>query len=938
MIQHYIRRLIQVIHGTLALTFFPITITAQEPFDAAWISAANGHWTEVFRWNTFGFLPFPHNNEEDTFNVLIGLDASPSINLDTDVTLVQLDLASGFIQGSRNLTAEERFIWRGGGFTGGNGQLIAPMAIAMHGGSKILVGFNIINKTETLWTSGDVHNGTDGVFMNQANAVFRNLFDGQWLVQAKQTSGRFENNGIFVKSDSNGSTVMDVSFLNRGSILVQSGVLNFAGATTNLGVVDAEKGTTLDFSGYFTSSANSSLESQNTVSFSSAEETAEIRGRFKVIKTSRFSGKKIVFHPESEIATIGDTVSISKSEVEFNSQETIAPRELLLTLGGSIGGGDLIRVSEKFLWANGTTLGGKADFLNLGITEMAKLESTSEPRLLDGRTFVNAGQVLWSGGHLRARDNAEIVNQAEGIITISGNVEGTSIAGEEKAFLKNEGLFEITGQAEEVHLGIDTVNRGQVSLQSGNLDFTADVTNMGTMFSSTNTTLILSGSFNSSPQSSLETQETLSFSSPDKVAEIRGHFNALKKTLFSGKEVIFHSEAEIASIGESVSISKGKVTFNSGETIAPKELLIAKSGSLRGNDLITVREQFRWEGGTEISGQGDFINEGRAEMPSSDNNAQPRSLNNRRLVNLGHLRWDGGDLILSENAGILNQTDGRITISSNIKAQPIPDDERLLLHNKGLLEITTSADNVLLDLNILNQGRWDLSGASVITGGNVQIAGGILNADQGFISALEFDFQDARIVGAVTLGSNTAFSQAIDLEVSGEGLIINKTLAMASTTQLRIHVTKTSSDPRRSLIHAHEAAHLDGTLHVEFEEGWIPEHGHRISIIQSDLIVGTFREVQPFKLNESVTLLPIYQPNLVTLVAIHDGTTSQPDLSIFNFGKDILLTWPKALVDHRLQSKEDSIENDWITHPQGFENYTLIENTSSMMFFRLISP
>ena len=49
-----------------------------QPFDAAWISAASGSWTDVFRWNTFGFLPFPDNDSQDEFNVSIALDASPT--------------------------------------------------------------------------------------------------------------------------------------------------------------------------------------------------------------------------------------------------------------------------------------------------------------------------------------------------------------------------------------------------------------------------------------------------------------------------------------------------------------------------------------------------------------------------------------------------------------------------------------------------------------------------------------------------------------------------------------------------------------------------------------------------------------------------------------------------------------------------------------------
>ena len=66
----------------------PIPDLRAQPFDAAWISAASGAWTDVNRWNTFGFLPFPNNDSQDEFNVSIALDASPTIQLSIDIEVV----------------------------------------------------------------------------------------------------------------------------------------------------------------------------------------------------------------------------------------------------------------------------------------------------------------------------------------------------------------------------------------------------------------------------------------------------------------------------------------------------------------------------------------------------------------------------------------------------------------------------------------------------------------------------------------------------------------------------------------------------------------------------------------------------------------------------------------------------------------------------------
>ena len=144
-----------VVAGMLFQVLLIPGITAQ-PVNAAWISAASGSWTEVFRWNTFGFLPFPNNDDVDDYNVLIALDASPTILLNTSIDLLNLELAAGFIQGGNTLTTEQTFLWRGGGFIGGNGQLVAPIKITMSSGTKTLRGFRIVNRQETTWSSGDV--------------------------------------------------------------------------------------------------------------------------------------------------------------------------------------------------------------------------------------------------------------------------------------------------------------------------------------------------------------------------------------------------------------------------------------------------------------------------------------------------------------------------------------------------------------------------------------------------------------------------------------------------------------------------------------------------------------------------------------------------------------------------------------------------------------
>ncbi len=665
-----------------------------QPFDAAWISAAPGSWTEVFRWNTFGFLPYPNNDEMDEYNVLIALDASPTIQLDTNINIVNLELAAGFIRGGNTLTAEESFLWRGGGFIGGHGRLMAPVKITMTSGTKSLRSFNVFNPTETEWLAGEVRSGTSGIFHNQPGATFKTTFDGKWSSDGSRPHGEFRNLGTFYKQESLGTTLIGSGFFNGGKTYLLTGNLEFGGPTVNEGEMEASEGTGINFSHEFESSENSSILSLEEVHFSSPLYPAKIRGAYDVAVKTELSGKEAVFYPETDLENIGNTLTIRKGKAYFGTEETVAPQELILREKGQLLGNDLITVQNHFLWANGTGIGGEGTFFNVRLTEMPLIDVTNDPRLLGNRSFVNFGKIQWTGGDLVMFENAAIINQITGTLSIQGNVRSTAFTPNSYPQILNEGHFEITDPANDVHLEWNVQSKGRITLP------------------------------------------------------------------------------------------KGKVTI----------------------------------------------------------------------------------------AGGLNQVGGQISADGTVLTTP--------------------------ELNIRN--------------GNLS--------------------------GPLTVNGNFKSSGKLNLRSEGAQIEVSDLVEFESNTELHVQIASSESGKQQPIVSGRDILVVNGDLVVHFDPDWQPRHGQRIPVLKSHLLLGEFRNVFPLRINESYSLYPIYTEEQMTLLVFKDGDEDLPVLSAFDAGDVILLTWPRAFSEYRIQFKSQFSEPEWTTFRRTFVNFTTFPKQAPFMLFRLVEP
>ena len=103
-------------------------------------------------------------------------------------------------------------------------------------------------------------------------------------------------------------TLMGAAYYNAGQTFIQTGNLEFAGPTTNAGLIEAEENTAIEFSHTFKSTVDSSILSLNEVSFSSPLYTALVKGDYSVQNATHISGKETVFHSDTNMEKIGEKV------------------------------------------------------------------------------------------------------------------------------------------------------------------------------------------------------------------------------------------------------------------------------------------------------------------------------------------------------------------------------------------------------------------------------------------------------------------------------------------------------------------------------------------------------------------------------------------------------------------------------------------------------
>ena len=198
---------------------------------------------------------------------VLSVGSAGIVELDTDVTLNNLDLLStSQITGTGNLSIEETMNWSGGTVSG-SGTLTIDTAAALNlpitPHTNHFLNRNLNNAGTATLTGIGIFMGNGVTLDNQAGALFDDQIDA--LISTHGSgSATFLNEGVFQKDTSSGTTTIidTVAFDNTGEVDVLTGTLDIEGAGSNSTAIDIASGAVLQLD----SAAGFTLESTSDIS------------------------------------------------------------------------------------------------------------------------------------------------------------------------------------------------------------------------------------------------------------------------------------------------------------------------------------------------------------------------------------------------------------------------------------------------------------------------------------------------------------------------------------------------------------------------------------------------------------------------------------------------------------------------------------------------
>lgn len=348
---------------------------------------------------------------------------SGTLQVDSDVSIVNLNMKNGRLNGTGTVTVTGTGNWTGGAIDGsGTLAVLAGGTLNLSGANdKILSGGHILNNAGTInWSGSGFFQINGDVALNNSGTF--NINGGQFLTGA----GVVTNTGTMNVDAGNGTAhfANGADLNNSATVNVKSGTLELEDAGAESGTLNVSASAAIDFDG-------------GTVQFTG---------------TPLFPGTGLI--------------EVNAGTLTFNTNASI--KNLTLNVG-SVNGTGTVTITGVFNWTGGSLDGSGALTAAAGGTmNISGFETKS---LSNGHTLNTAGTTAWTGsGALQMSNDANIVNT--GTFTIQSEVlsgagtfrnRGTLVvqAGTGTASVINGALFNNPGTT-NVQNGIFQVDNGGV--------------------------------------------------------------------------------------------------------------------------------------------------------------------------------------------------------------------------------------------------------------------------------------------------------------------------------------------------------------------------------------------------------------------------------------------------------------------------------------------
>ncbi|MBL8481950.1 MAG: choice-of-anchor D domain-containing protein, partial [Rhodocyclaceae bacterium] len=763
----------------LATAFSPtvLALALGTPAGAASINwtGATGFWDVAANWSSNPLLPgaaddvtlnvaglqtITHRSGSDTILSLISQEnlvvtgsgllrvtGSFSNTADTSVTgaTLQLDSASstatytqtsGTLSGSGNLTITGLASLSGGSMTGSGRTILQGGANITGGGIGLDAGRVLENQTGSTiaWSAGnfDLNNLSTGGSGRIANAGVidassnNTVFASGFADINTAPLALFDNSGTFRKSGGAGSTSVQTTFNNTGTVDVQTGTINLSGGGSGTGASYMGAGTLQFGGGTHTIDAASSI---TTANLTISNGTVNMAGTYNVSSTTTVGGGTL--NLTGTLSSLGSTLTISGGTL--NTAASNATVSSFNQTGGTLTGSGNLTVTGTAALSGGSMSGSGRTILQGGATITGGGTNLDAGRVLENQV---GSTIAWSAGNIDLNNSGA---GGSGRITNAGVIDASSnntlfasgfvdINTPPLAVFDNSGTFRKSAGTGTTSVQLAFNNSGNLQVQTGTVNLAGGGSGTGASYSGAGTLQFGGGTHTLDAASSITTTNATIASGTVNMA---GTYNVAGTTTASGGTL--NLSGTLTSLGSTLTISGG--TVNTAASNATVTNFNQSGGTLSGTGNLTVTGAATLTGGI-MAGAGSTILQGGATISGGGTNLDAgRVLENQVGSSIS---WTAGNIDLNgassggsgriTNAGVIDASSNNTVFASGFADIGTPPLARI--DNSGTFRKSAGAGTTTVQVTFNNTGAVQIqtgtlnfSGGGSATGGSYSGAG-----------------------------------------------------------------------------------------------------------------------------------------------------------------------------------------------------------------------
>lgn len=369
---------------------------------------------------------------------LYRINAGASLVANTDLSVSNLDLMLGALDGSGTITVNNLMNWTGGNITG-SGQTIIAQGATLNLANPSGVGLNrtLENGGTILWTGAGNIFGSGGIITNRPGALFEQQGTGSFA----NTAGdyQFDNAGTLRKSVSSGTNTVYIVINNYGTLDIEAGTFWCNHSLTNTGTVMLAPGTTNRFSG----SSHLSSGPFNAAPTALVELTG---GTLTLVPGAQLNGGGLYRINGGGLLA---NIDLSVSNLDFVNN------------AGDLDGSGAITISNLMNWTTGRMIGSGRTVIAPG----AVLNIANPNTIVLSRVLENGGTTFWTGAGTFFLSSGIITNRPGAVFEAQNAASFTPF--NSPYWFDNGGVFRKSLSTGTTTVGVPFTNYGTVDLRLG---------------------------------------------------------------------------------------------------------------------------------------------------------------------------------------------------------------------------------------------------------------------------------------------------------------------------------------------------------------------------------------------------------------------------------------------------------------------------------------